>query len=108
MKVPGVMTCASDARDRLAVGRVFPVTSQRTKDAVLEQEFLLLRAKILELAAGLDRLDRARGDMPGDGRRQRLERAIQLLLKDEPNRAEQVQLLFSREYDQAWRKKFEV
>jgi hypothetical protein len=84
------------------------VTSQRTKDAVLEQEFLPLRAKILELAAGLDRLDRAGGDMSTDGRRQRLERAIQLLLKDEPNRAELVQLLFSREYDATWRNKFGV
>jgi hypothetical protein len=78
------------------------------RDAVLEQEFLPLRAKILELAAGLDRLDRAGGAMPSDDRRERLERAIQLLLKEEPNRAEQVQLLFSREYDAAWRTKFEV
>jgi hypothetical protein len=82
------------------------VTNQRTCDAVLEQEFLPLRAKILEIAAGLDRLDRSVGDGRGDGRRDRLERAIRLLLETEPNRAEQVQLLFSREYDDNWRDKF--
>ena len=80
----------------------------RSRDAVLEQEFLPLRAKILELAAGLDRLDRAGGDSRGDGRRARLEAAIQLLLADEPTRAEQVQLLFSREYDESWRREFGV
>ena len=84
------------------------MTSQRSREAVLEQEFLPLRAKILELAAGLDRLDRAGGNMPSDGRRERVVRAIQLLLKDEPNRADQVHLLFSREYDTAWRNKFGV
>jgi hypothetical protein len=75
---------------------------------MLEQEFLPLRAKILEIAAGLDRLDRADGDSRADGRRERLEQAIRLLLDDAPQRAEQVQLLFSREYDDAWRKKLEV
>jgi hypothetical protein len=80
----------------------------RTSDAVLEQEFLPLRAKVLEIAAGLDRLDRASGDSRSDERRQRLERAIRLLLGEAPTRAEQVQLLFSREYDDAWRKQFGV
>lgn len=80
----------------------------RTKGAVLEQEFLPLRAKILEIAAGLDRLDRAEGDARGDGRRERLERAIRLLLEKEPTRAERVQLLFSREFDEGWREGFGV
>ncbi|HEX6962243.1 MAG TPA: hypothetical protein VF175_10280 [Lacipirellula sp.] len=80
----------------------------RSSDAVLEQEFLPLRAKILEIAAGLDRLDRAEGDSRRDGRRERLEQAIRLLLDDVPKRAEQVQLLFSRDYDKSWRKNLEV
>ena len=74
--------------------------------AVLEQEFLPLRARILEIAAGLDRLDRMSGDSLNDERRERLERAIRLLLEESPTRAEQVQLLFSREYDETWREKF--
>jgi hypothetical protein len=80
----------------------------RPSDTVLEQEFLPLRAKILEVAAGLDRLDRSSGDARGDGRRERLEAAIRLLLADEPMRAERVQLLFSREYEDGWRREFGV
>jgi hypothetical protein len=84
------------------------VSATRTTDAVLEQEFLPLRARILEIAAGLDRLDRASGDSRSDERRQRLEQAIRLLLDEAPTRAEQVQRLFSREYEEAWRKEFGV
>jgi hypothetical protein len=83
-------------------------TSSRSFDAVLDEEFLPLRAKILEIAAGLDRLDRAPSGSAAGSRRDRLEEAIKLLLKDEPNRAEQVQLLFSREYDQRWRSNFKL
>lgn len=75
---------------------------------VLEQEFLPLRAKILELAAGLDRLDRAAGALADDPRRERLRQGIELLLADGPGRAERVQLLFSRDYDQAWRTRLGV
>ena len=81
---------------------------ERMRDAVLEQEFLPLRAKILEIAAGLDRLDRATEAGDDGGRRERLEKAIQLLLADEPSRAARVQLLFSRDYDEDWRTQFEV
>jgi hypothetical protein len=83
------------------------MSSSRTKDAVLEADFLLLRAKILEVAAGLDRFDRASGDATGDAsndpRRGRLDEAIRLLLSDDPDRAEHVQLLFSRPYSKNWR-----
>jgi hypothetical protein len=82
------------------------MTSPRTLDALLNEEFLPLRARILELAAGLDRLDRAADAAKGDERRERLEQAIRLLLENEPNRAEQVQRLFSREYDEEWRERF--
>ena len=81
---------------------------QRQRDAVLEQEFLPLRAKILEIAAGLDRLDRAADVGEDGGRRERLEQAIQLLLAEEPSRAARVQLLFSRDYDESWRERFGV
>ena len=84
------------------------MTAPRASDVVLEQEFLPLRAKILEIAAALDRLDRASGESRRDGRRGRIEQGIRLLLEEKPMRAEQVQLLFSREYDEAWRKQFGV
>lgn len=82
--------------------------SPRTKQTVLDEEFLPLRAKILEIAAGLDRLDRADGATGGDPRRERLKQALRLLLDADDRRAERVQLLFSREYDDQWRKEFGV
>lgn len=80
----------------------------RSHAIVLEQEFLPLRAKILEIAAGLDRLDRAEGDAGSDVRRERLEEAMRILLSSEAGRAERVQLLFSREFDEKWRSAFGV
>jgi len=82
--------------------------SPRTKQTVLDEEFLPLRAKILEIAAGLDRLDRAAGEAGSDPRRARLEHALRIVLESDERRAQRVQLLFSREYDQAWRKEFGV
>jgi hypothetical protein len=84
------------------------MSQSRTKQAVLEADFLSLRAKILEIAAGLDRFDRAGGDVNGDPRRRRLDEAIRLLLAEEPERAQQVQLLFSRTYDAKWRSELGV
>ena len=79
------------------------MVTQRELSAVLEQEYLPLRAKILELAAGLDRLDRAAGDAAADPRRRQLADGVTLLLDATAGRAERVQRLFSREYSAAWR-----
>ena len=66
---------------------------------LFQREFLEIRAKILQLAAHLDRLDRAPGDMADDGRRDTVQRGLALLLEPDAGRAERVQLLFSRPYD---------
>jgi hypothetical protein len=75
---------------------------------VLEQEFLPVRAKILEVAAALDRIDRASGSVASDSRRAQMQAAIQVLLRPEDDRAEQVQLIFSRPYGDDWRDKFGI
>ncbi len=75
---------------------------------VLEQEFLPARAKILEVAAALDRIDRASGSVDSDSRRTQMHAAIQVLLRPEDDRAEQIQLIFSRPYKSDWREKFGV
>lgn len=75
---------------------------------VFEQEFLLVRAKILEVAAALDRLGRASGSLESDARRAKIQAAIQVLLRPEDDRAEQIQLIFSRPYEDGWREKFGV
>ncbi|MCH2182776.1 MAG: hypothetical protein MK108_12290 [Mariniblastus sp.] len=75
---------------------------------ILEREFLEVRAKILEIAASLDRMDRAEGDLTLDPNRQLLDRGIDLLKSNETDRAEQVQLLFSREYNDGWQDDFDL
>jgi hypothetical protein len=82
-------------------------------EQLLTREFLELRCKILDLAASFDRFQRAAessaaGAVPQDPRLERLHRGLQLLHSSTHNRAEQVQLLFSREYDEAWPEKFEL
>ena len=69
---------------------------------VLDGEFLTMRAKILELAASLDRLERAAGAIADDRRLVLIHQAIDVLKDSTGDRAEQVQLLFSREYEDDW------
>ncbi|MCZ6792500.1 MAG: hypothetical protein O7J95_02670 [Planctomycetota bacterium] len=71
---------------------------------LLDKEYLELRAKILEVAATLDRLDRADGDVSGDPRSDLLRRGIAELAKREADRAERLQLIFSLAYDETWRR----
>ena len=80
-----------------------------TRDAlqVLDRDFLEVRAKILEIAAGLDRIDRAParpGEHP-DPRLGRIRQAIDALREPGPDRAETIQLIFSLDYDPEWREK---
>ena len=78
----------------------------RTRPEIFGAEFLTLRAKVLEVAAGLDRLDRAVGSIEDDPRFAQLQAAIGVLAETDPGRAERVQMAFSREYDPAWRENF--
>jgi hypothetical protein len=75
---------------------------------VLDREFLEMRAKILELAASFDRLDRATGSVDGDPRMSLISEALQILQDDKGERAEQVQLIFSRQYEDDWREQFKL
>jgi len=82
--------------------------NSRTASDVFEQEFLPIRAKVLEVAAALDRVDRAEGALDADRRRTQVQAAIQVLLRPEDDRAEQIQLIFSRPYADEWREKLGV
>jgi hypothetical protein len=73
---------------------------------LLNNEFLEIRARLLQVAAALDRLDRAEGDLSRDKRRADLDQAIRVLLETGPGRAERLQRLFSLAYDQDWKKTF--
>ena len=69
---------------------------------VLNQEFLVVRAKLLEIAAALDRVGRAAGSVADDPRALAICQALDVLVSTQPDRAEQIQLIFSREYDDTW------
>jgi hypothetical protein len=82
------------------------MSDSRTATVVFEQEFLPIRAKLLEVAAALDRIDRSKGTISSDRRRTQVQAAIQVLLRPEDDRAEQIQLIFSRPYEDDWHAKF--
>jgi hypothetical protein len=75
---------------------------------LLNREFLEIRCKILELAAALDRLGRAEGSVADDPRLGRLREALTAVLDEPQDRAEQVQMIFSREYDGSWQDALKV
>jgi hypothetical protein len=80
----------------------------RATDEVFEEEFLPLRAKLLEVAASLDRVGRADGAIDADPRRAQIGAAIQTLLHHDEDRAERIQMIFSRPYEEDWRQKFRM
>lgn len=75
---------------------------------VLNREFLEMRARILELAAALDRLDRAAGSAAADVRFVRLRKGLAALVDAGADRAEQVQMIFSLPYEAGWQDKLQV
>lgn len=82
----------------------------QTSEQILQQEFLLARSKILELAATLDRIDRAQGNVAEHPQMKLLQSGFKILTDaaGPESRAEQVQLLFSRQYSDAWRQTFGI
>jgi hypothetical protein len=86
------------------------MSTPRSKAAVLDRDFLETRSKVLELAASLDRLDRAprcTNEVP-DSRVGQLRQALEALLEPGPGRAETVQRIFSLEYDPHWLERFKL
>jgi hypothetical protein len=85
----------------------------RTAAQTLDNEYLLVRAKLLEIAASLDRIERADGTIANDPRISQIQTAIAILqattLSDDsnaPNRAEELQLTFSLPYETGWQSEF--
>jgi hypothetical protein len=79
-----------------------------TAPEVLSREFLEIRCKILDLAAALDRLERADGSVAADPRLAGLRQALTVVLNQPQDRAEQVQMIFSRDYDAGWQANMDV
>jgi hypothetical protein len=73
---------------------------------LFDQQYLEIRARLLEVASALDRVDRASGSVEGDPRMKKIREAIGMLSSPDADRAEQLQLIFSLQYDDAWREKY--
>ncbi|MEM7473620.1 MAG: hypothetical protein AAF483_01370 [Planctomycetota bacterium] len=80
----------------------------RTAREVLDQEFLQIRAKILEIGAFYDRMSEAEASEVNQDHLDLLRKGCAILDDDEPNKAERIQLLFSRDYESDWREKFSL
>jgi len=65
---------------------------------VFDNYFLETRAKLIEIAANLDRVDRAPNliELRGDWRLTFVDEALKILQSPGPNRAEQIQRLYSK------------
>ncbi len=84
------------------------MSNPMTAPEVLNREFFEIRAKILEIAASFDRLDRGDDDVQDDPRVALIHAAIKIMQSGESDRAERIQLLFSREYSENWREEFSL
>ena len=76
----------------------------RTAREMLDRCFLEIRHRLLDIAAGMDRIDRAddAAKTRSDPRYLQLEQAVRLLTDGKPDRAERIQMAFSLPYDEKW------
>jgi hypothetical protein len=73
----------------------------------LEHYFFEARAKLLDIAAILDRINRGQkaGEVPPDDPRiEKILEALEVLHDQSGGRAERIQQIFSLEYDATWEK----
>ena len=72
--------------------------------AVLDRYFLEMRAKVLDVAAALDRIERAAepGRAADDERMAKLRQAMKILLDGQGDRAARVLMTFSDAYQPGW------
>jgi hypothetical protein len=76
-----------------------------TARKVLDREFLEIRCRLIDIAASLDRIDRADSaqQVAADPRLAQIRGGIEVLLRERAERAERVQAAFSDPYDPNWR-----
>ena len=72
-----------------------PTPPPISKRAVVDRYFLEHRAKVIDIAAFLDRIDRAQGEGADDFRRTALEACCAILTDGKPDRARRVLELLS-------------
>jgi len=82
----------------------------KTAREMLDRCFLEIRHRTLDIAAGLDRIDRAQdaAKARSDPRYLQLEQAVRLLIDGKPDRTERIQMALSLPYDEKWKSGFGV
>ena len=73
---------------------------------VLNREFLNIRARLIDVAAALDRIDRAAGSVADDPRLAKIRHSLAVLAGSTSDRAEQLQMLFSLPYQDNWQQDY--
>ena len=64
-------------------------------EKIFGEQFLGIRSRLIDIAAVLDRLDRAAGSVSGDARLKQVRQALEILADDASNKTERIQRLFS-------------
>lgn len=82
-------------------------TASDAKEA-LDRDFLTIRSRLLDLAAALDRVDRAPPGADRDPRAAQIAAALKILAGPGPDRAVRVQMTFSLPYRENWRQEFSL
>ena len=79
-------------------------------EAVLTREQFKIRAKLIEIAAILDRIDRAGGDVAHDARMLEIRKSLKVLSAENSgsDRSAQIQMIYSREFDSQWKKNLKL
>jgi hypothetical protein len=74
---------------------------------VLDRVYLEVRCKLLDIAACLDRVDRAEGagSVGTDPRLAQIAKGIGILAENADDRAERIQMLFSDDYIANWNRR---
>lgn len=81
---------------------------ERSAEQIVADDFMIARARIVELAATLDRIERATGAVEDSKNMQLLMQGMQVLCDDEVEKAKRVQLLMSRLYDPQWQSQMSI
>ena len=78
--------------------------------AVLSREQFKIRAKLIEIAAILDRIDRANGEVDDDPRMMEIRKSLEVLSgsNGDSNRAAEIQMIYSRTFDAEWKTHFKL
>jgi hypothetical protein len=84
------------------------ILAERSAQQIVAEDFMIARARIVELAAILDRIERAAGDVNDSKNMLLLVQGLHILCDDEVEKAKRVQLLMSRQYDPQWQTQMSI